>query len=63
MSKYPWDQAPEWAKFAATDEDGTKVWYEILPIWNPRRGEWDPLSGRWEIFSRDDPATSLEGRP
>jgi hypothetical protein len=26
-----WDDAPEWAKFKATDADGQSFWYEHAP--------------------------------
>jgi hypothetical protein len=31
MSRYPWDQAPEWAKYAATDKNGAAFWFENKP--------------------------------
>ncbi len=29
--KLPWDEAPEWAQWAAMDEDGNWYWYEAEP--------------------------------
>lgn len=29
---YPWDEAPTWAQYAATDENGDAYWYENKPI-------------------------------
>lgn len=28
---YPWHLAPHWARFAATDADGKRYWYESEP--------------------------------
>ena len=36
--QYPWHEAPEWAKYAATDKDGEAYWYEELP--NRISSEW-----------------------
>lgn len=30
-SRYPWHEAPEWAEFGATDEDGESIWFEKEP--------------------------------
>lgn len=35
-SKYPWHEAPEWAMWAATDEDGEANWIELEPIKSDR---------------------------
>lgn len=32
MVNIDWTQAPEWAKFAAMDEDGAWWWYEVEPV-------------------------------
>lgn len=29
--RYPWHEAPEWAKYAATDRDGQMWWFEERP--------------------------------
>ena len=29
--KYPWALAPDWAEYAATDNDGDEYWYELKP--------------------------------
>ncbi len=47
MSRYPWDEAPAWARYAATDEDGWRWWFGALP--DPgRAGMWrlDPFEGQ-----------------
>lgn len=31
MSNYPWNEAPEWANYAAIDENGMAFWYEKEP--------------------------------
>lgn len=30
-TRYDWTKAPEWAMWAATDEDGDRYWYEEIP--------------------------------
>jgi len=34
-NKYPWEWAPKWAEWAATDEDGRAYWYEEKPVQRP----------------------------
>ena len=29
--EYPWDEAPDWAMWATTDEDGERLWHEYEP--------------------------------
>jgi hypothetical protein len=31
QSPYPWDEAPEWANYAATDWDGQMYWFANEP--------------------------------
>jgi hypothetical protein len=31
QTKYPWHLAPDWAMWAATDEDGWSYWFDIEP--------------------------------
>jgi len=31
QSPYPWDEAPEWANYAATDWDGQMYWFADKP--------------------------------
>lgn len=37
---YPWERAPEWAQFAATDLIGDRTWFEQPPVLNERRQFW-----------------------
>lgn len=30
--EYPWDIAPDWAMFAATDLDGVRAWFPSYPV-------------------------------
>ena len=32
QSRYPWERAPEWAKYAATDLSGARYWFECKPV-------------------------------
>lgn len=49
-TRYPWNEAPEWAMFAATDRDGHARWLENKPCHQPSPqwflGEWW-AEGRW----------------
>ena len=63
---YPWDDAPEWAMWCATDADGDFCWYEN----EPRRGydEWLKTCGEHKLIKRNVPACpqwteTLEARP
>lgn len=64
MSKPKWEDAPEWAKFLAQDEDGMWCWFESRPV--IQKGD-DGWSGgkRWMVA---DPVptvwkATLERRP
>ena len=46
--KYPWHEAPEWAKYAATDENGERYWFESHP--ERERRKWDSIGGRVELI-------------
>jgi hypothetical protein len=35
---YPWDWAPDWAKFAVTDDNGNGFWCDTEPV--IVEGEW-----------------------
>lgn len=67
MSKtmYPWDEAPEWAKWAARNWDGTARWFAEQPyvIMN----KWDSHGRKRKIKEPDnfsgDFTKSLEKRP
>ena len=58
--KYDWSKAPEWARYAATDEDGTTWWFENEPV--EIDYGWDSNGGRWQVVSIDW-RDSLEARP
>jgi hypothetical protein len=40
MSKYPWERAPEWAQYAASDIDGWSKWHEYEPTLDQYRVYW-----------------------
>ncbi len=42
--KYPWDNAPVWAKWASTDKDGRECWFSHKPLCLPE----------WQAWMRDD---------
>jgi hypothetical protein len=63
-----WDNAPEWANFKATDENGQEFWYEKEPLVGRR--EWELNSqqviGKVAVvktFSTVNWFDSLEKRP
>lgn len=64
MTRYDWSKAPEWAQWAATDEDGRGYWYEHQPFIVGRR--WLPvgraarIDGNVDYYNWRD---SLECRP
>lgn len=64
-TRYPWNQAPDWAMWAATDSDGISFWYGKKPY----AGEigWRLTSTHWKSIGRriesDDWRNSLEKRP
>jgi hypothetical protein len=58
---YPWEFAPDWAKFAATDRDGQKFWYESRPFYNLDHGRFFPSSGR--VAPVPVEMSSLRSRP
>lgn len=41
QSRYPWERAPEWAKYAATDLSGACYWFECEPVCKTRY--WYPV--------------------
>lgn len=64
---YPWEEAPEWAEWAATDEDGEEWWFEYEPFFNSA-GVWMDIGGKINRFSSSDyplidPKNSLQQRP
>lgn len=75
MDKPSWDNAPEWAKYLAMDEDGSWFWYQYQPI-RPKLGSeevkedseeflqnWSTKSGKWVSCKRWDAISSLEKKP
>lgn len=72
-TKYPWDFAPKWAEYAATDQNGDAWWYSERPNkydvdwWSIRFGCLpEPVQARF--FCHDSPhaadwQNSLEKRP
>jgi hypothetical protein len=40
VSRYPWKDAPEWAKLAATNADGQRLWYGGPEVYQ-RETYWD----------------------
>jgi hypothetical protein len=61
--RYPWDSAPEWAKFAATDFDGVPWWFEDQPFCIV--GRWHVNTGKFETIEdlMFDYRDSLQSRP
>lgn len=64
---YDWSKAPDWAQWAATDEDGAVCWYEEKPrignyisCWLPERKRYSPATAVNRIVAWED---SLEERP
>ena len=61
--EYPWEQAPDWANWAATDEDGRRWWYE----YEPHTGDscLYALSGKEELIDMPsyDFSQSKQSRP
>jgi hypothetical protein len=62
-SLYPWHLAPKWAKYAATDYDGKRWFFEKKPHCN--NFEWRISGGKYaEICNPFDGfAETLEERP
>jgi hypothetical protein len=61
--KPDWNDAPEWANYAAMDKEGDWYWYEILPRKLCTR--WLSEDGKCEMvnFSRMVWESSLKKRP
>ncbi len=69
QTKYPWHLAPDWAMWAATDEDGVAAFFELEPFMceTVRIWLWAGCS-KWvltdsDIESSADWRNSLEKRP
>jgi hypothetical protein len=61
MSRYDWSKAPEWARYAATDDSGCSFWYQRDPV--KGHGLWHGAGGRSERMRYAEWAESLESRP
>ena len=61
MSKPSWDDAPEWAKWMAMDENANWYWHEVRPSWDDF--EWIS-SGKTVLAGEEKhPTETLEKRP
>lgn len=40
---YPWEDAPDWAKYTAIDRNGDSYWYERKPFL--RFADWSAIAG------------------
>lgn len=63
-SRYPWDTAPEWAMWAATNENGERLWYLSEPYRRDTCWDYYGQARRMEDTGPDpDWRNSLEARP
>jgi hypothetical protein len=62
MSRYDWSKAPDWARYAATDDGGASYWFEVEPKARESIGEWVSCRGYCESINTDW-RKSLEPRP
>jgi hypothetical protein len=64
---YDWSKAPDWAQWAATDEEGDVNWYEEKPTIDNYIGGWLPERKRYNYASAVNRIVawkdSLEERP
>ena len=63
---YPWSDAPDWAQWAATDENGRAYWFEKKPItvdfvWTNYGGQYGQLKNY--NYSENNWTKSLQKRP
>jgi hypothetical protein len=62
---YPWNEAPEWAMWGATDANGDMNWYDLEP--DHDHEEWLRPRGNHEFFTNNGPCENwkktLEARP
>lgn len=62
QSPYPWHKAPERAKYAATDSNGARYWFECKPVLKGR--DWYATFGACELIELDtDWKQTLQTRP
>lgn len=40
LGQYDWDQAPDWANYAAVNADGSANWFAEMPVIDEARGRW-----------------------
>ena len=60
--KPDWKDAPEWAQYAAMDDDGTWWWYELRP--SPQTHSWEGVGKHDSIVLRfSNWQDTLEERP
>jgi hypothetical protein len=64
---YPWNEAPPWAEFAATDKDGTRCWFDSEPWLTKSNEMWNCIGQYAEIQPKSEPQSlwrlSLQKRP
>lgn len=65
--RYPWDEAPELAQWAAIDKDGEGYWYESKPellscAWKSRAAKWYFIHDNM-LHQGENWETTLEQRP
>ena len=70
MSSYNWNEAPEWANYAATDANEESFWFEKRPSYDGTDGVWRAIDGCIKRIGKSSkglegfPAsTTLENRP
>ena len=66
-TRYPWDRAPDWAQWAATDMSGISYWHDHKPDISWGRPAWGPTNLCKSIDDCDTHGlhwtNSLEARP
>ena len=61
MQTINWSEAPAWAKYRATDKDGTVWWFEDRPV--DYIDGWACLTGQSQRIPKFDWRKSLVERP
>lgn len=68
--EYPWNEAPIWAKWAATDEKGEAYWFQVKPVqsaimWQPKRkvGQFCKIKSFTKLSINVDWKKTLQKRP
>ena len=63
MNRQSWEDAPAWAQYRTTDNDGERWYFENEPQFDKPTGQWqDALGGRCKRATIDG-STSIELRP